>query len=176
MKHTLFGLVVTLFLSSASAAQTPDAPTIAAAERLLTGMDYDRQMERMSEMMAEQSGPAMKKSIEAETGMQVDDELIRKLAEVQRSSLREVFVNDKNLRRATALIYARHFSAADLDRLAILYKDPVMRKWTELAPALMGDMMPLIMDIARAQGAQISAKSKAIVTDYFAEKTKAGSS
>jgi len=174
MKRTLFGLVLTLFLSSASAAQTPDARTLAAAERLLTGMDYDRQMERMSEMMAQQAGPALKKAIEAESGLPVDDELIRRLAEVQQSFLRKAFVNDKNLRRATALIYARHFSAADLDRLTILYQDPVMRKWTELAPAVMGDMMPLIMDIARAQGAQISAKSKAIVTEYLVEKKKAG--
>ena len=84
--------------------------------------------------------------------------------------MESLLLQDKNLRRATALIYARHFTAAELDRIAALQADPVMRKWSDVAPALMGDMMPLVMDLMIARRPELIEHAKKVVTDYYTEK------
>jgi hypothetical protein len=159
-----------------AAEKAPDAAAIAAAERLLTAMDYDRLMERTADAMVGQIGPALKKSLEQEIGGPVDDELIKRLTTLQSEFLHATLVNEPNLRRAMAIIYARHFEAAELDRLAELYKDPVMSKWTEVAPALMSDVLPLMLDITGSHRADLIAKAKKITEDYYAEKEKRGGS
>lgn len=176
--------------ASAGAIAQPHAPTIsppttpgradpaalAAADRLLTAMDYDRMMMRTTDALVAQMGPSLKKSIEDKIGEPVDDELIGRLVNVQAKFLRTRLGQDPNMRRAIAVLYARHLNATDLDRLAVLYKDPVMQKWSEIAPALMGDMMPLLMDMMNAHRAELEAEAKDTVTDYFAEKGKASKS
>lgn len=180
MKFILVGLA--LLFSSAASAQTsaapaastnpanaPDSATVAAAHRLLTAMDYERMMERMTDSMGSQMAPSLQKAIEEEIGAPVDDELIRRLTDVQTAYLRKVLVNDSNLRTAMAIIYARHFSAAELDRLTALYADPVMKKWTEVTPDLMGDMMPLMIDLTNAHREELQSEVREVVNDYYAE-------
>lgn len=150
--------------------QSPDPSALAAAERLLTAMGYEDLMRRTADAIAAQSGPSMKKAIEQETGQEVDDELVSRLQKLQRSHMESLLLQDKNLRRATALIYARHFTAAELDRIAALQADPVMRKWSDVAPALMGDMMPLVMDLMIARRPELIEQAKKVVTDYYTEK------
>nr|ART35686.1 B377 [uncultured bacterium] len=135
-------------------------------------MDFERMMLRTTDAMIAQMGPSLKKSIEAETGETVDDELIVRLTSVQAKFLRTHIVDDPKVRRAIGILYARHFTAAELDRLAILYRDPVMRKWTEMAPEMMGDWMPLIFGMMNAHGNDPKAELKQTAEDYFAEKNR----
>ena len=45
-----------------------------------------------------------------------------------------------------------------------------MRKWSDVAPALMGDMMPLVMDLMIARRPELIEQAKKVVTDYYTEK------
>lgn len=153
-----------------------DAARLAAAERLLDAMDYDRMMSRMADAMVAQLGPTTKAAIEAELGDAVDDELIRRLGEVQEKYLRAQLSDDPKVRQAIALLYARHFTAADLDHLSVLQRDPVMQKWNDVAPALMGDMVPLLVGIVGKDRDAMQAELKQVVADYYAERQPEGES
>lgn len=157
--------------ASTNPVHQPDPAAVEAANRLLTAMDYDRMMERMTDSMAGQMAPSLKKAIEEEVGGSVDDELIRRLTDVQTAYLRKVLVNDPNLRRALAIIYARHFSTTELDRLTTLYAEPVMKKWAEVMPDLMGDMMPLILDVTNGHRDELRKETIEVVEDYYEQKS-----
>jgi hypothetical protein len=120
--------------------------------------------------MISQSGPALKRSIEAELGTEVGDDLIKRMQKVQAEYLRKLIVNNSELRRAMATLYAHHFTAPELDHLAQLYSDPVMRKWADSAPALMGAMMPLMIDLMSAHRNELQARLKSVAEEYFAQK------
>ena len=65
----------------ASRSQKVDPAALAAADRVLTAMGYERMMQRACDAMVAQVGPMLKKGIEAKTGEQIDDELIERLTE-----------------------------------------------------------------------------------------------
>ena len=150
---------------------TPVEPaTLAAADRFLTAMDYDGMMRRACDAMVAQFGPMLKSSIERKTGEPVDDALIGRISDIQSQYLRETLLNTPGRRRATATIYATHFTARELDRLAELYRDPVMRRWSEVSPVATAELMPLIHDVAEAHRAELEEKIKAAVVDYYSKR------
>jgi hypothetical protein len=159
-----------------SATSHVDPAALKAADRLLTAMNYDRMMERTCTAMVAQMGPMMKASIERETGEKVDDALIKRITDVQSDFMHEALVNSPQLRRAVATIYARHFTPAELDRLSELYKDPVMRKWTEVTPDASAEMLPLITGVMESRRSALEERIKAVVTDYLAQKGQAPTS
>ena len=169
-------MAVPAWAAEPAAAPAPSPATVAAADRLLVAMDYENMMSQMTESMIAQMGPATKKAIEAEIGKTLDDELVRRITEVQARFLRSSLTKDPNMRRAIALLYARHFTAPELDRLADLYQEPVMKKWTQVAPALMADMMPLITDMNLARRGDLVEEIKTVVEDYLQEMGESGGS
>jgi hypothetical protein len=147
-----------------------DPAALEAADRMLTAMDYDRMMERTCDAMVAQMGPMFKKSLEAKTGESVDDALVKRLIEIESEFLRGALLDSPNVRKAIATLYANAFSAAELNHLAELYRDPVMRKWTEVAPDMTAQTLPLIQGIVESHRDELEQKLVTAVTDYYATK------
>ncbi|HYX46982.1 MAG TPA: DUF2059 domain-containing protein, partial [Sphingomicrobium sp.] len=84
----------------------------------------------------------------------------------------KVLDNSPDLRRAIATLYASKFTAAELNHLADLYHDPVMHKWTEVAPDMSAKMLPLIEGIAEAHRSELEDRIKNAVIDYYAAKKR----
>lgn len=145
---------------------------LAAADRLLTAMDYDAMMKHAVDAMIAKMAPVLKASMEKDTGQPVDDALIAKLTTVESEFLQQRLVNSADIRRASALIYANHFTAAELDHLTQLYKDPVMRKWSQVGPDAAAEIMPLVHQVLELHQSELEAKIKAAVTEYYAAKNQ----
>ncbi len=153
-----------------------DPKALVAAERLLGAMDYDRMMERTLSATLANMAPMLKQSLETRTGQAVDDELVRRLTAIQAEFLRGSMINSPSMRRAVATIYASKLTAAELDHLARLYRDPVMRKWTEVGPVVAAEMMPLVQRVMESQRGELERRVKAAVVNYYAEQGKGPSS
>jgi len=149
-----------------------DPAALAAADRLLTAMDYDGMMKRACDAMVEKMAPMLKSSLEQKTGQHVDDALIDRITGVEGQFLRQVLLNRPDIRRASAVIYATHFTPAELDHLAQLYKDPVMRKWSIVGPEAAAELMPLIQGLAESHRAELEEKVKAAVLEYYSQKAE----
>ncbi|MEO7634204.1 MAG: DUF2059 domain-containing protein [Sphingomicrobium sp.] len=162
--------------ASAAAQIRLDPAAMAAAERLLTAMDYDRMMRRTVDSMLDGMAPVFKQSLEARTGQKVDDELIRRLIAIQGEFMRGALVNSPSMRRAVATIYASKFTAAELNHLARLYDDPVMRKWSEVGPAASAQLIPLVQGVLEGQRGELERRIKAAVLNYYAEQGRSPSS
>ena len=147
-----------------------DPAALAAAQRLLGAMDYDRMMQRTVDAMVGNMAPVLKKSLETRTGKPVDDELVRRLTVIQGEFMRSTLINSADMRRAVATIYASKFTAAELDHLASLYKDPVMRKWTDVGPAVAAEMMPLVQGVMESRRGELEQRIKAAVLNYYSEQ------
>lgn len=147
-----------------------DPAALAAADRMLTAMGYDRMMQRTCDAMAAQMGPMLKKGIESKTGETVDDALITRLTKIETDFLRETLVNAPQIRKAYATLYASKFSVAELDHMAELYRDPVMRKWSEVAPELAAETMPLIQGVVESHRTDLEQKLASAVVDYYSSK------
>lgn len=146
-----------------------DRATVLAAGRLLDAMGYDTMISQMVDKMGAQFGPQMKQSIEAKTGKPANPEMIRRLADAQRRFLVK-FTSGPKLRHATELLYAKHFTAAELDRMAVLMRDPVMQRWNARIPEVMTDMLPLITQQIDANGAELKSEIMAIIVEYMGEQ------
>jgi hypothetical protein len=180
MRYSMIFVAVATFVAPPVLA-TPSAPpvaqsqkvdpaTLAAAERVLTAMGYDRMMQRTCDAMVGQMGPMFRTAIEDKTGEHVDDALIKKLTDIESDFLHKILQESPDLRRAIALMYAKEFTAAELNHLVELYGDPVMRKWTETAPDMTAEMFPLIHGITETHRGEIEEKIKTAVVDYYAAK------
>jgi hypothetical protein len=180
MRHLIFfaGLAVLAAQPVAAAPPAPAAPAtaridpaaLAAADRLLTAMDYDGMMKHACDAMVAKMAPMLKSSLEQKTGQKVDDALIDRITGVEAQFLRQMLVNSPDVRRASVVIYATHFSAAELDHLALLYKDPVMRKWSQVGPDAAAEMLPLIQGLAESHRQELEEKVKAAVLEYYSQK------
>lgn len=149
-----------------------DPQALAAADRLLTAMGYERMMQRTVDEMVVNMAPVLKKSLETRTARKVDDELVRRLMAIQADFLRTTLINSADMRRAVATIYASRFTTAELDHLSALYKDPIMRKWADVAPSAAAQMMPLVQSVMESRRDELEQRVKAAVVNYYAEQGK----
>jgi hypothetical protein len=156
--------------SAAPQPERVDPAALAAANRMLTAMGYDRMMQRTIDAMVVQMGPMFKKTMEAKTGEQIDDALVTTVTGIESNFLRKMLVDSPDLRQATAIIYARAFTAAELDHMVELYRDPVMRKWSEVAPDMSAQMLPLIHGAMDSHRKELEEEIATAVTDYYAAK------
>lgn len=147
-----------------------DPAALTAADHMLTVMGYDRMMRQTCDAMIAPLGGMFKKAIEAKTGQPADDALIKQLTDIESDYLRATVVNSPELRRAIGMLYASEFSAAELNHLADLYRDPVMHKWTEVAPEMTARMLPLVHGVADAHRSELEEKLTTAITNYYAAK------
>ncbi len=140
---------MTAFFSSPALAQAQEVSPegLAAAEKLLEAMDYDELMARVVDGMVVEQRTQVRTMLE-QSGEDISPELIEDVTEVmQRHSRNIIMDNLDELRTATAHIYAANMSAEDLERLAVLQADPVMKRFNAAMPAMMQDTLALTMGL-----------------------------
>lgn len=138
------------FLSTPALAQDQEEVSpegLAAAEKLLEAMDYDELMVRVVDGMVAEQRVQVRTMLE-QSGEEISPALIDDVTEVmQRHSRNIIMDNLDELRTATAHIYAANMSAEDLERLAVLQADPVMKRFNAAMPAMMQDTFALTMGL-----------------------------
>ena len=172
-------VLLSLLLAAAPIAPAPPAPAsqawvdpsaIKAAGRVLDAMGYDSMIKDMSDRFAAQFGPEMSRMIEERTGKAPNPKMIDEIAAAQSRFLRD-FTTDPKLRDATELLYARHFTVAELDRMAVLLADPAMQAWNKRTPAVMAEFMPLVVRQMAAKRVAFEAELAVIVGNYGVDLT-----
>jgi hypothetical protein len=153
------------------AAPAADPAALAAAERLMEAMNYDKLMDQMMDAMVAQFRQSMPSQIDKMTEKlegKMPSELKEKLVEIAISSMeRSIRGNKATFRRGTALIYARHFTVAEIDRLTEIQKDPVMVKMLANMPGIMAESMAMTQAAMADEMPQMLEDVKRMVTDYL---------
>lgn len=125
-----------------------DAKGIAAANRLMDATDYDRLMADTVETMITGQRAAVAQGLREKMGDDIDEELVVKLGQFIEREIRALFRdNDRPMRDAYATLYASYFTADELDRLAVMQADPLMRKSVRIMPSMLNEVMTLMRGI-----------------------------
>ena len=159
----------------AAAAPAPaDPAAMAAAERLMDGMNYDKLMDDMIGAIVgqfRQSMPAQIDKITEKSEKKLPDDLKAKLIEVAIGSMERTFRDNKaTFRRDTARIYARHFTAVEIDRMTEIQKDPVMIKMQAKMPTIMAESMALTQEAMADEMPRMLDEVKKLVAEYLADQ------
>ncbi|MGH6658817.1 MAG: DUF2059 domain-containing protein [Sphingomicrobium sp.] len=172
--HSSLILGFSLLLAAVPAAAAPDAQRIAAAERLLKAQDYDSSLDRTITTLIEEMKRSFPQRFNRGAAEPAPPEFIATMQEVVERHLRVHFAKNRaRMKRAMVLIYADHFTVVELDRLAAIQSDPVMRKmqmeaskiaaetlglaqaaWAEAEPALRAEVEAAARDYLKSKGLQ----------------------
>ncbi len=180
----LIAVVCTALAMSLSApavfAQAPapaaDPAALAAVNELFEAMKYREMMTGMFAQMQQSLGPMMEQgahaAIDGNKGLSAAQ---KKAAKAKASADLPAFVNRftsmmndpkfmDELFAEIAPLYARHFSAAEINQIAAFYKTPVGAKMISTMPALMNESMQIsqrvvmprvqamVLELSQAQG------------------------
>lgn len=157
--------------SANPAAPAPNPAALAAAERLMEAMNYDKLMDQMMDAMVgqfRQSMPAQIDKITEKMERQLPDELKAKLIDIAITSMdRSIRENKATFRRETALIYARHFTVAEIERLTEIQREPVMVKMLAEMPQIMAESMAMTQAAMADEMPKMLEEVKRTVSDYL---------
>ncbi|VWX60905.1 DUF2059 domain-containing protein [Sphingorhabdus sp. 109] len=169
-----------LILSAPAHGQSPDQqfPTdnstteaaVEASYRLLDSTGYDEQLKATIGPMSLMVFDEMLLQSMKREGVELDDELKQKLRAAfaeEMDQLVEEFTRDSRIE--AGLVYARYFSASELDRLTEIYRDPVMRKSLTIGPELQTELMTIGMDNMRKYQPGIEHRMKAVMEQYLSD-------
>ena len=161
-----------------ASAQTGDRlAALAAARDLLVATDFERQMEQTGLAMATTAfehnvvqqesklGITMPADLKQTLRRVVNEELVAMLADMKRTALDDA-----------AQIYADYFSAEELQRLAVLQTDPVMRKAQSVMPQMMPRLAQIGLKASSEHQPALEAKIKEAVEEWAASQKIKGSS
>lgn len=149
----------------APAASTPEAAALAAAREFMSVNDVNGQMHALMPRIAQAASAQMQQQF-GENKM--PDGLAAQFGaalQAYMGTLDSAFTPQVIDR--IAVVYARHFSAADLHHLSALMGDPVMARFRTEMPNVMGDMLPVLMSALKPQQDAFQAKMKQIVADWI---------
>ena len=157
----------------AKPAAAPEPARIAAAEKLLAAMHYDSLIDRSIDLMIVEQRKAMPAQLRLWFKEQpLPDDLVAKMQAISEAHMRKTFSDNRaELKHGTVLIYAAHFTAAELNRLAKLQSDPVMAKMQAEMPQITADSLALGQAAALKDMPVLIAELKALVQDYVAGKS-----
>ncbi|WBO21582.1 DUF2059 domain-containing protein [Sphingomonas abietis] len=150
---------------AAPAAATPDAATMAAARALMRATDIQAQMRAI--------GPRMGQAVTMQLQQSFADHQLPTELQSQIAGAMQDFVGSMDtmftpqLIDQMAAIYARHFTAADLQHLSQMMQDPAMVRFRKVMPDTLAEMMPLIMTAMRPQQDAFQARIQKIVADWI---------
>ncbi len=169
-----FGLYLSLLLAAgAPALAAPDAHQVAAAERLLAAQDYDSTLDRTINALTDEMKRSFADRVNRDLAAPASPELITKVQDVIERHLRVYFAQSRGqMKRATALIYASHFTVAELDRLAVIQRDPAMRKLQLEAPQIAAETMGLSQAAWSTSEPALKAEIESVMRDYRKSKGK----
>jgi len=166
-------LIAVSGVASAQSADRGGIPQerIAAATRLLTVMYYDEVMDQTVSKLITQAQQTLPAQIEAQTEQQLPDELKQRIAQVTADYLRRKFADNRpEMRQSTILIYAHHFTTAELDHLAQLQSDPVMAEMQRELPAIMTEISAFTQAETQRDMPELVTQLKNVIADY--QRTK----
>jgi hypothetical protein len=176
MSRLSLGAIVALFLASPALAQQPvnqppDAARIAAAQAYLDATHYDQQMSRTVNAVIEQIDRSFDLKLSADPAEKLPDDLVAKIKGIAASHMHAAFAeHGADLKRGTALIYASHFTVAELQHLSQLQSDPVIARMRDEMPQIAADTMALTQNLAQQESEKVRAEVKTAVEDYLAHE------
>jgi hypothetical protein len=148
-----------------------DPVRIAAAQRLLDAMHYDSLIDRTLDAVVAETQRTIAARLNQGLDQPVPADLMMKIQTIAESHLRHAIGDHRSeLRRGTALIYARHFTTDELDRLAILQSDPAMAKMQAELPQITAESMALSRGLVDSAKAGLEEELKAAVLNYLQHK------
>jgi hypothetical protein len=150
------------------AARTPDPAAVAAAERLLDAMQYASLVNRTVDAMVADQTKATFARIEQRIGKPLDPALKTRMGDAMEASIRHMFAESlPALRKGTALIYARYFTAEELDRYIVLQRDPAMVKMLSVTPQILAETSQLSQAMVEREMPRLTAELAAILQDHL---------
>ncbi len=189
MKSVIFALSLVIASPAVAEPSSPspatsspgvaDPAALAAAERMMDAMNYDKLIDDMMTAMVAQARLSIPEQIEKmaeQAGEELPADFKERLVAIVVGSLeRSTKGKTAELRRDTALIYARHFTAAEIDRMTELQKDPVMVKMQAKMPAIMAESMAMSQKTLAEEMPRMIEDVKQMVAEYKALQEKDGS-
>lgn len=152
----------------AAPAAGPDPAAVTAAEHLLDSIEFDSHMDKVVEQISAQVKRQFAAEVNGKLDQALPDDLMQSLQRVVDDHFHAIFnAHRAELKRATALEYAAHFSAAELNRLAVIEADPLLKKFRDEEPELAASGMALGHSLAERERPQLEADLKAAVEDYY---------
>ena len=146
----------------------PDPARIAAAGRLLDAMKYEETMDRTVDTMISEQKRVFPQQLERVLGAAPPPELVTKVSQAIETHVRVAFARNRiKNREGTELIYASHFTVAELDRLAKIQVDPVMAKMRSELPQITAESMALAMAGVQSQEGELRKEVERIVKEYI---------
>jgi hypothetical protein len=121
-----------------------DPAAIAAANRLLDAMKFEELLDRTMTAVIADAEKTIPARLEAAAKEPIPADLKAKASALIVDFMRRAATaNRAEVRKGTALIYARHFTAAEIDHMAEMMRDPVMVKMQTAMPQIMTESMAL---------------------------------
>lgn len=149
-----------------------DPAAVAAAGRLLDAIHFDQLLDRTMDVMIAQAEKTLPEKLQAATDEPIPDDLKAKVVGVIEDFMRRTSTaNRAEIRKGTALIYAHHFTAAEIDHMAEMMRDPVMIKMQAELPGIMSEAVTLSQASVDRETPQMIEQLKSLIEDYA--KTKA---
>lgn len=182
MKKILAAVSLSLALGAPAAFAQPAAPaaasavdpaTLAAANELLTAMDFRAVTKNSFAMMRKTMPAMMQQGITASITNNTKLDAAQKKAALEKMSKQlppaltavDAMFDEPGLidemMTETAKLYARHFSAAELRQIGAFYKTPVGAKMVATMPALTSESMQMGQRIVMPRIAAIMQKAQA---------------
>lgn len=151
-------------------ATATDPETLAAALALFEGQDVEEQLLASALHMVKASMDADMESLKAK-GIEMPESLTERLRAFAYEETR-LMVEEMapTFRQDAAVIYARHFTAAELRELKRLQDLPVMKKMEGLAPSLMAELSKIGMRAAAERMPEFERKAMELVEQWIAEE------
>ena len=148
-----------------------DPARMAAAARLMAAMHYDVLIDRTMDSVIKQIQNDIPAQINADLDEQLPPDVVSKLQRLVDVHIRKA-INDHRaeLKRATQLIYCKHFTAAELDRLAQIEADPVMIRMQAEMPEIATESMKLGQAVVADEIPKVKEEAKAVILAYLSQK------
>lgn len=165
-------MIVAMLLAAAPAmpAKSADPAAVAAAEKLMDATNYDKLMDDMVETMITGHRAGMEQRLREAIGDKVDDALIGKIGAEIETEIRAMFREEgPQMRKAYAVLYATNFTSDELERLAVLQSDPVVKKSIRVLPGMMNEVMTLISGIVEKRKDAYEQRLRVVVEEHMGQ-------
>ena len=155
----------------ASVSPRVDPAAVAAANRLLDAMNYDQLIDRTMNAMIAEAERTIPQKLEAASGTALPNDLKAKLMSVISEFMHRLATAHRpEMRQGTALIYARHFTATEIDHMIELQHDPVLVKMQAELPQIMAESMALSQASLDQETPRMMEQLKAVIEGYERNK------
>lgn len=143
----------------------PDPAALAAARRLIVATDMQQQLRAVVPQVVDAVTAQARGTFKAKA---MPDELQAKIQVAVHENIAEMTdAFTPAVQDQLALVYARNFSAADLNHLADMLADPVMVRFRAGTPALLKESLPIIMAALAPKQQQFQKRIAGIVADWL---------